>query len=130
MLPTVRSARSPMLSVVPVILLTNSVSQSVLLRRRSRKSGQESGVPSFFRIHSLRDVFVNLVLQMKLELLAEVQLSSVLLKNRPQAKRQFVIPTHAFAPYGVSNTNSMAKESRFHCACSWSRYFAPSGVSE
>src|SRR5437667_12374329 len=79
---------------------------------------------------SLCDIFVNLVLQMKLELLAEVQLSLVLVKNRPQAKRQFVIPTHVFAPYGVSNTNSMAKESRFHCACSWRRYFVPSGVSE
>ena len=32
MLPVVRSARSPMLSVVPVILLTNSVSQRVQLR--------------------------------------------------------------------------------------------------
>src|ERR1700747_548042 len=90
----------------------------------------ESGMASLFRIHSLRDVFVNLVLQMKLELLGEVQLSLVLVKNRPKAKRHFVIPAHAFAPYGVSNTNSMAKESRFHCASSWRRYFAPSGVSE
>ena len=45
MLPVVRSARSPMLSVVPVILLTKTVSQSVQLRWRSWKSGQESGVP-------------------------------------------------------------------------------------
>src|SRR2546429_536838 len=64
---------------------------------------------------------------MKLEFLAEVQLSPLLVKNRPQAKRQFVIPTHGIAPYGVSSTSSIAKESRFHCACSWRRYFAPNG---
>ena len=44
MLPIVRSARSPILRVVPVILLTKKVSKSVQFRCKSTKSGHESEV--------------------------------------------------------------------------------------
>src|SRR5260370_389380 len=44
MLPTVRSARSPMLRVVPMILFTINESNSVQLLCKSSKSGQERAV--------------------------------------------------------------------------------------
>src|SRR5215472_1748757 len=59
---------------------------------------------SFLRIHPLRDVFVDLILQMKLQLLAEIQLRFVAAEKRAQAKRKFVVPTHRFVPYGLSST--------------------------
>jgi hypothetical protein len=42
----------------------------------------KSGMASFLRVHSLRDVFVNLILQMKLQLLAEIQLRLVFAEKR------------------------------------------------
>src|SRR6266404_5913304 len=44
--------------------------------------------------HSQRDVLVDLILQMKLQLLGEVQLRSVPLKKRTQAERKSEIPAH------------------------------------
>src|SRR5260370_40915446 len=58
----------------------------------------QSGITSFLRVHSLRDVLLDLVLQVKLELLAEFQLCFLSMKERAHAKRQFVVPTHGFVP--------------------------------
>jgi hypothetical protein len=38
-------------------------------------------------MHALRDEFIDLILQVKLEFLAEIQLSFVLAKQRAQAER-------------------------------------------
>jgi hypothetical protein len=62
-------------------------------------SKQEGGrAPSVLGGHALRDVFVDLILQVKLKLFAEIQLRFVLAKQGAQAKWQFVIPTHGCAP--------------------------------
>ena len=45
MLPVVTSARGPIFSVLPVILLTKNASQRVQLLCKSRKSGHEISVP-------------------------------------------------------------------------------------
>jgi hypothetical protein len=48
--------------------------------------GLQGSATSFLSIHPLRDEFIDLILQVKLEFLTEIQLSFVLAKQRAQAE--------------------------------------------
>src|SRR5262249_31317975 len=103
---------------------------ALLLELFNTTQGLQRRATRLLGTHALRCEFVDLILQMKLKLVAQIDLRFVLTEKRTQTKRQFVAPTHGFVPYGASSTRSIANERRFHCACSRRRYFAPSGVSE
>jgi len=67
---------------------------ALLLDLFNAAQGLQGGAASFLGIHAMGHEFLDLILQMKLKLVAEIQLRFVLAEKRVQAKRQFVIPTH------------------------------------